>query len=119
HRHEPLRRLLQEQLEARGRIVEITELRAEAGAATRSDPLQARSRVDAVRGRLLAVDSQLRQWRTRLATYVGGRASAPVGDAPEGAWIGVRLDRISEGCRRRRMALCCAKAPERDGANAG
>src|SRR5690606_32837976 len=55
----------------------------EAGAATRSDPLQARSRVEAVRARLLAIDSQLRQWRTRLGTYVGARAGAPVAAAPE------------------------------------
>ena len=85
HRHEALRGLLQEQLESLGRVVEITELRAEAGAATRSDPLQARSRVEAVRARLLAIESQLRQWRTRLATYVGARAGAPVAGAPEGA----------------------------------
>lgn len=83
HRHEALRVMILEQLDSLGKVVEITELRAEAGAATRSDPLQARSRVEAVRARLLAIDSQLRQWRTRLGTYVGTRAGAPVAAAPE------------------------------------
>ncbi|MGY0559154.1 TolC family protein [Luteimonas sp. A277] len=94
HRHEALRALIQEQLESLGKVVEITELRAEAGAATRSDPLQARSRVEAVRARLLAVDSQLRQWRTRLGTYVGARGGAPVASAPEAAlqWASTDAD---------------------------
>lgn len=118
HRHEALRGLLQEQLESLGRIVEITELRAEAGAATRSDPLQARSRVDAVRGRLLAVDSQLRQWRTRLATYVGGRASAPVGDAPEGVLHWVSTDSDIERLPALMMALAQREAADAELRNA-
>lgn len=84
HRHESLDALIGEQLESLGKVVDITELRAEAGAATRSDPLQARSRLEAVRARRVAIASQLRQWRTRLATYVGGRSGEPVAGAPEG-----------------------------------
>lgn len=84
HRQEALRGLFEEQIQSLGKVVEITELRAEAGAATRSDPLQARSRLESVRAALLATEAQLRQWRTRLRTYVGARAGDEVALAPHG-----------------------------------
>lgn len=113
HRHEALRDLISEQLESLGEVVEITELRAQAGAATRSDPLQARSRVEAVRARLIAIDSQLRQWRTRLSTYVGSRAGAPVAAAPERT-----LHRASTDSDIERLPSLMIARAEREGAKA-
>ena len=84
HRHQELRRTHLERIAALRRVQEMTELRADAGVATRSDPLQARARVEAARSRLLQVESQLREWRSRLATYLGPGVPADVAGAPAG-----------------------------------
>ncbi|TQD46667.1 TolC family protein [Marilutibacter aestuarii] len=92
HRNQALRESVQAQLEALDRIREITELRADAGAATRSDPLQARSRMEATQARLLGIESQLRQWRSRLSIYIGPDALQAVAPAPAAL-----LDAATEG----------------------
>lgn len=82
HRYEALVNTYVAQLEALARVEEITRLRAEAGAATRSDPLQARTRLEAVEARLSAARSQIRQWRSRLETYVGPDAARSLASGP-------------------------------------
>ncbi|WP_407354426.1 TolC family protein [Luteimonas sp. R10] len=84
HRYQTLQRTVKAQIEALGKVQEITELRANAGAATRSDPLQARARMEAAHAHLLAVESQLRQWRNRLQTYIGADSLPEVAAAPAG-----------------------------------
>lgn len=82
HRYQSLVDTYLAQIEALTRVEEITRLRAEAGAATRSDPLQARTRVEAVEARLSAARSQIRQWRSRLEIYVGADAARPLDSGP-------------------------------------
>lgn len=82
HRYQSLVATYLAQVEALTRVEEITRLRAEAGAATRSDPLQARTRVEAVEARLAAARSQIRQWRSRLEIYVGADAARPLESGP-------------------------------------
>ncbi|WP_162374847.1 TolC family protein [Pseudoxanthomonas sangjuensis] len=84
HRYQALQRTSQALIDALRKVREITEMRAEAGAATRSDPIQARARMEAAQARALEVDAQLRQWRSRLQTYVGPAAARAVADAPAG-----------------------------------
>jgi len=82
HRHQALEETYVAQIEALSRVEEITRLRAEAGAATRSDPLQARTRVEAVEAKLSAARSQIRQWRSRLEIYIGEDAARPLTQGP-------------------------------------
>ncbi|VXB46116.1 conserved hypothetical protein [Luteimonas sp. 9C] len=82
HRHEGLLDRFADQTEALGRVEEITRLRAEAGAATRSDPLQARARIEAVEAKQSTARAQIDQWRIRLQTYIGADAMRPVSAGP-------------------------------------
>lgn len=83
HRYQVLQQSAKTRIEALRKVQEITELRASAGAATRSDPVQARARVEAARAHELEIESQLRQWRERLLTYLGpGAVPAEVAAAP-------------------------------------
>lgn len=82
HRHEGLLDRFADQTEALERVEEITRLRAEAGAATRSDPLQARARIEAVEAKQSAARAQIDQWRSRLQTYIGADAMRPVSAGP-------------------------------------
>ncbi len=98
HRHQALHDTLMTQMDALTRVEDITRLRAEAGAATRSDPLQAQARLDAVQARLFGARTQIAQWRSRLETYVGSEASRPVPGMPDGlmeaAPMEVDVDRL-------------------------
>ena len=92
HRYEALLEALGEQMTALARVEEITRLRAEAGAATRSDPLQARARMEAVEAKRAASRAQIDQWRSGLESYVGAEdAARPVSAGP-----GDVLSRASE-----------------------
>lgn len=83
HRYESLLDALGDQMAALARVEEITRLRAEAGAATRSDPLQARARMEAVEAKQAASRAQIDQWRSRLESYVGAEdAARPVPAGP-------------------------------------
>lgn len=85
HRYQVLRESANTRIEALRKVQEITELRAEAGAATRSDPVQARARVEAAQAHLFEIGSQLQQWRGRLMTYLGpGGLPVEVQEAPRG-----------------------------------
>lgn len=83
HRYQALLQTIRAQLAALGRVYEITRDRAQAGATSRSDPVQARARVEAVQARAIGFESQLEQWRSRLQTYVGDPALRPVAAVPE------------------------------------
>ncbi|WP_165971135.1 TolC family protein [Luteimonas terrae] len=83
HRYDSLLDALGDQMAALARVEEITRLRAEAGAATRSDPLQARARMEAVEAKRAASRAQIDQWRSRLESYVGAEdAARPVSAGP-------------------------------------
>lgn len=85
HRYQVLQQSALARIEALRKVQDITELRAAAGAATRSDPVQARARVEAAQAHLSEMASQLQQWRSRLMTYLGPSAlPSQVQDAPEG-----------------------------------
>ncbi len=86
HRDQQLERVAQAQIEALQKVLDITELRAQAGAATRSDPIQALSRVQAAQAHLLDIESQLKQWRSRLVTFTGPAVPEAVADAPQAAF---------------------------------
>lgn len=83
HREQQLEQVVQAQIAALQKVLDITEMRAQAGAATRSDPIQARSRVQAAQAHLLDVESQLKQWRSRLVTFTGPAVPETVADAPQ------------------------------------
>lgn len=70
------------QLEALGRVQKITDLRAQAGASTRSDPLQARARVDAVRATRVQLQAQRQQWLAQLRHLTGLATLDAVADGP-------------------------------------
>jgi len=89
HRHQSLESISEEQLAALGKVYEITRLRADAGATQRSDPVQARARLEAARAQRLALEMQRRQWLRRLQTYLGPRGLNRVAAAPDAM---VRLD---------------------------
>lgn len=91
HRHQTLQQTFVTQIEALERVEEITRLRADAGAATRSDPLQARARIEAVQAKLSGARSQIGQWRSRLRAYVGDEAMQAVPAMPAGL-LGADVD---------------------------
>lgn len=66
-----------EQLESVSAISQLVEARYRRGAATRSDALQAQSRVDAAQSNTLQIEAELRRWQSNLA-YLLGREHPPV-----------------------------------------
>lgn len=66
----------QEQLDSVSAIGLLVETRYNRGAATRSDALQALSRVDAAESTILQIEAELRRWQSNLA-FLLGRERAP------------------------------------------
>lgn len=110
HRYQALQQSAKTRIEALRKVQEITELRASAGAATRSDPVQARARVEAARAHELEIESQLRQWRSRLLTYLGPAAPAIVAAAPNGLLDQGGASPVDETELRRLPAVLAADA---------
>lgn len=83
HRYQTLQQIAQARIEALNKLKGITELRANAGVANQSDPVQASARVEAAQAHLLEINAQLAQWRSRLITYLGPtNLPVEVQDAP-------------------------------------
>lgn len=104
HRYARVLEVYAEQSQALARVHEITRLRAQAGATSRSDPLQAQARIEALLGRVIAARSQLRVARQRLAMLTGLDADADVHAPPEMVLVRAVNDVHVEQLPRVRMA---------------
>lgn len=75
-RYEQLIAIAREQIRGVGDIVELARQRSDMGASTRSDVVQAQSRVEGAQATLEEYQSQYERWRSTLATLLG-RVSPP------------------------------------------
>lgn len=75
-RSRELLEVAQEQRDSVSAITLLVESRYRQGAATRSDALQALSRVDAAESAILQIEAELRRWQSNLA-FLLGRETAP------------------------------------------
>ncbi|QIL70156.1 TolC family outer membrane protein [Diaphorobacter sp. HDW4B] len=71
HKYQSLTDIAQGQVDAVDKVLELSELRANAGLSTKADPIQARARVQGARAYLGQMSSELAQWRQKLRTFVG------------------------------------------------
>ncbi len=83
HRYQALQTIAEQQLAALERVLEMARLRASAGVSTRSDPVQALSRVEGARASLLQIKTLSQQTRQRLRTFIGAPVPAAIGALPE------------------------------------
>ncbi len=96
-RYQALEGIAQEQLRALGDVARVTELRARLGASTRVDPVQARARVEAAQIYAQQLQTQARQWRSRLKTLLGTDVQGRVASLPAdrlNAALNVPTDRL-------------------------
>lgn len=70
-RHQALEAISQDQIAALRDVARVTDLRARLGASTQVDPVQARARVEAALVYAQQLQTQVRQWRSRLQTLLG------------------------------------------------
>ncbi|TDV11802.1 adhesin transport system outer membrane protein [Paraburkholderia caballeronis] len=73
------------QLNAVSKLLDLARKRAEEGASTRADPVQAEARVSAAEATLQAMITQVNQQRTKLATLIGRNVPEGGIDIPPGA----------------------------------
>lgn len=85
------------QLQRIGEINRMVRDRYDAGAATRSDALQAQARVEAAQAALTQIDAEQRRWQSNLA-FLTGRRTPPTVSTAAPAWLG-------ESCARAQPAL--------------
>ena len=71
HRYQSLTDIAQGQVTAVDKVLELSELRANAGLSTKADPIQAKARAQGARAYLGQMSSELAQWRQKLRTFVG------------------------------------------------
>jgi outer membrane protein, adhesin transport system len=64
------------------KVYEMSKLRADAGVSTRSDPIQAETRVQNAEANLIQVRAQYAQARERLRTLLGGPFDGDIADLP-------------------------------------
>ena len=72
------------QLEGVSALAELARERQIKGASTRSDFMQAQSRMDGARGQLINYEAQARRWQARLMTLTGLQTPPTVGEANTG-----------------------------------
>lgn len=72
------------QLEGVGALAELARERQLKGASTRSDFMQAQSRMDGARGQLINYEAQARRWQARLMTLTGLQTPPTVSEANTG-----------------------------------
>lgn len=96
-RYQALAAIAEEQLAALRDVARVTDLRARLGASTRVDPVQARARVEAAQVYAQQLQTQTRQWRSRLKTLLGAevppRAAAMPAERLEAA-LNVPAERL-------------------------
>ena len=93
HRNQALERIADEQMVVLRDIVRITERRAEAGASSRTDPIQARSRLEAAEAARMNWRAQQDQWRSRLQALLGGTPVAGTAEPAPQALLDQALQR--------------------------
>lgn len=81
-RYQALEKIATEQVAALNDVARVTDLRAQLGASTKVDPVQARARVQAAQVYGLQLQSQSRQWRARLISLVAGALPERVAPLP-------------------------------------
>lgn len=84
HRNQALERIADAQMVVLRDIVRITERRSQEGASSRTDPLQARARLEAAEASRTNWRAQQDQWRSRLQALLGGaRVAGQAEPAPQ------------------------------------
>ncbi|RYF83165.1 MAG: type I secretion protein TolC [Comamonadaceae bacterium] len=88
HRQQALRGIALDQIRGVQGLADLVTERERLGASSRSDVVQAQSRVEAARAQQLTADAQLARWRANLMSQTGARAPVDIaGDSP-GALMG-------------------------------
>ncbi|MDU7557591.1 MAG: TolC family protein, partial [Pseudomonas sp.] len=77
-RAQTLQRLAREQVDGLAAIADLAKKRSDMGASTRSDLIQARSRVEAAMATQLQFTAQLNRWRGALSSLLGSQAPVSV-----------------------------------------
>lgn len=80
-RYQNLTRVAEEQMEGVTRIQELAEQRNRQGASTRSDAVQAHSRLEGARVTSLQYTARLQRWQAHLASLIGESGSRSVTDS--------------------------------------
>jgi adhesin transport system outer membrane protein len=83
HRLQVLVGIASQQVDAVKKVYEMSKLRADAGVSTRSDPIQAETRVQSAQANLIEVRAQYAQARQRLRTLLGGPFDGDIADLPD------------------------------------
>lgn len=92
HRYQMLLDIATQQVEAVKKVYEMSKLRANAGVSTRSDPIQAETRVQSAEANLIQVRAQYQAARQRLRTLLGGPFNGELADLPDGQASLVQLE---------------------------
>lgn len=95
-RYQALMAIADDQIAALRDVARVTDLRARLGASTRVDPVQARARVEAAQVYAQQLQTQSRQWRSRLKTLLGGDVPPRAATVPEER-LGAALNVPGEG----------------------
>jgi adhesin transport system outer membrane protein len=82
HRYQLQEVAAQRQIAALEDLLKVAQVRAKGGASTQADPVQASSRLDAAQSTLHTVQTQLRQWRSKLKTLVREPLPERIGSMP-------------------------------------
>lgn len=82
-RYEEITRIAYEQIKGISRISEIANLRANAGISSQADPIQAQSYLEAAQSNLIVQETQLKVYKQRLRTLLGGDITGVSFDIPE------------------------------------
>ncbi len=92
-RNRALGKIAQDQIRDTGAILELVRARTEKGASTRSDQLQAESRVQAAQSKRLEINAQARSWQSKLGNLTGS-----TGDAQSASVSGSVPEWLEEAC---------------------
>ncbi|MEJ1162798.1 TolC family outer membrane protein [Variovorax sp. CCNWLW186] len=85
HRQKELAQIAREQIHGVQALADLVLERGRMGASSRSDVVQAQSRVEAARAQQLTADAQLARWRVNLMHLTGSRSQVDITDAPPAA----------------------------------
>ena len=80
-RQQSMAAIAQDQLKGVGALAELARERQAKGASTRSDFMQAQSRMDGARGQVINYEAQARRWQARLMALTGLQTPPTVGEA--------------------------------------
>jgi adhesin transport system outer membrane protein len=94
HRYQVLVDLAEQQVQAVKRTYEMAKLRADAGASTRSDPIQAETRVQSAQANLIQIKALEELARQRLRTLVGGPVTGEIAPLPNDRAASVKLQAL-------------------------